>query len=87
MLTPTETAQLRANALRGQHRRSAAKRIPATFHGGPLDRMTIAIEAMAARSYRLAWAHVRDTGVVQALYKPCGDARWCFVGWEVCGAP
>ena len=35
---------------------------------------------MAARSYRLAWAHVRDTGVVQALYKPCGVARWCFVG-------
>ena len=48
--------------------------------------MTIAIEAMPPRSYRLAWAHVRDTGVVQALYKPCGDARWCFVDWEVCGA-
>ncbi len=81
MLTPTETAQLRANARRGQTRR-VGKRVPASFSGGPLDRMTVAIEAMAARSYRLAWAHVRQTGCVQAMYKPCGEGRWCFDGWE-----
>ena len=94
MLSDHETAQLRANALRGQHRR-VGKRIPATFHGGPLDRMTIAIEAMAARSYRLAWAHVRDTGVVQACLSPvvghgvkrvlAALARVGRVGRECCG--
>ena len=85
MLTPAETLDLRANARRGQTRR-VGKRVSATFTGGPLDQLTIAIEAMAARSYRLAWAHVRQTGCVQALYKPCGAGRWCFCGWEVCGA-
>ncbi len=81
MLTAHETAQLRANAQRGQRRR-VGKRIPASFIGGPLDRLTIAIEAMAAKSYRLAWAHIRETGAVQAMYKPCGEGRWCFDGWE-----
>ena len=90
MLTPEETLDLRANARRGQTRpisKLIGKRVPASFCGGPLDRMTVAIEAMAARSYRLAWAHVRQTGVVQAMYKPCGAGRWCFDCWEVCGAP
>ena len=82
MLTDQETTQLRANAIAGQRRR-VGKRVPATFVGGPMDKLTIAIEAMAARSYRLAWAHIRNTGVVQALYKPCGEARWCAVEWEV----
>lgn len=81
MLTPHETAELRARAVASQYRRTDERRTGVRLVGGPLDGLRLALPVSAARSMYVAWCIVRHDGPVQAVYRREADGMFRFDGW------
>ena len=80
-ISADDAERLRQIVRGSQNRRVPGRRVPVTFHDGPLAGVRVAVPESEARARFIGWCLPTPEGLIQVMYRRDGQA-WHFRGVE-----